>query len=141
MIEAEIVSQKKTGFVGKALDYWLRPHFFEDPQLYERLGVRFFKDTFITRRRARSIEVKPSIETLRVIADSTKKNEIVHLAGFMGFTNCAVGTAITIFCGEVRIAIGLSAVNLLFNVYPIMVQRYNRIRLNRLISRLEKKVK
>lgn len=145
MQEAETNFEKRRNLVDRALDFWSKPHFFDNPMLYERLGVRLFRDIFLTRQRATNWKIldlfsnphhisKLSPESLASSLAWTRKDETIHLFGFIGTLGLS---ALGVLYGNTPLAIVVSGANLPVNVYPIMVQRYNRARLNKIKLKLD----
>ena len=76
--------------------------------------------------------VTSSIQSLCQYERRTRLNELVHLVGFIG---CTVLAASKFAMGSLT-ATGLtvaSALNLIFGLWPVVLQRYNRLRLYRAI--------
>lgn len=126
---------------------WFDPKSFEEhPGLYEKLGVRTFKrfmptgDFFYMSawKKLTGFEMVTlqSPQTLRNMEIFTRVYEAIHLTGF-----AVMSTEIGIFLAhqDIKPAVVAGALNTLMNVYPIMVQRYNRARLYRVINKLEEK--
>src|SRR5258706_15766097 len=127
-------------------DAWFEPKSFEQyPGLYENLGVKEFKKympisgdliyRLVWKKFGELDMVKPhSLESLKTMENFTRFYEATHLAGFavmsaeMGATFAHHDISGTLFLG---------LLNALANIYPIMVQRYNRIRLFKTIKRME----
>jgi len=113
--------------------------FERDPRFYERLGVRHFKrfatqgDFWNKRRRQAdpSFRHVASVDSAIAWESRTRFNEAVHLCSL------ALGLSIMAWLysrGELLwLAIVFLAV-LIWDVYPIMLQRYNRARIGRIRS-------
>ena len=75
----------------------------------------------------------PSSESLRRYERTTRLNESIHLIAFVGITVLAaerfVSGSLTAFGSTVAMTL-----NLLFGLWPVVLQRYNRLRLYRAIS-------
>lgn len=121
----------------KAVATWyLRPRRFESGALYPRLGVRIYKKVVPSSgelvSRLRGIDRLKLAATgsrrvaLQNYAAQTRKWELRHLAS-------AVLLQAWAFIGGATIGVEQfwwsSAINLLVNIYPIMVQRFNRGRI------------
>lgn len=127
----------------------------ESPKLYEHLGIRTFKKYMPTtgdlvRRHVWSKLVQngsepggyPAEETreinLEKLVKFTKITEIIHLGGFAMYG--ALATAGEVMgSGDTRsnvVAAVLAGFNLPVNIYPILLQRYNRLRAYRLLERI-----
>jgi glycosyl-4,4'-diaponeurosporenoate acyltransferase len=127
-------------FLSSALDPWFRPKRFESEELYERLGARILKryvptggDLVMQRLRRNHPErrwVTSSLQSLRRYERRTRLNESIHLIGFIGFTVLAT----TKFASGSLSTFGLSValgLNLMIGLWPVTLQRYNRLRLPR----------
>lgn len=128
--------------------YW-EPKFFErrdNASFYEKFGIRFFKKYLPTSgdlvRRLSSMHrntlaggssEEAGDRSLLGYELWTRKNEAAHLVGGLGMA------ALALFPGVSTPSILLIQLgNLLINVYPVLLQRYNRARLyNALDRRLE----
>jgi hypothetical protein len=127
--------------VGQVVPFSLPAGFYEirvfesTGRIYEGLGIRFFKK--LVRRGPLSIFSPTlrlphdrSVETFRFLEQETRKAETAHLFVFL-LMMLLVSWALL---GQWFGAMGwLMAFNLLLNGYPIMLQRYNRIKLQRLL--------
>ena len=113
--------------------YHVKP-FERTGQVYERLGIRLFKK--LVRRRPLSIfsptlrfPKEKTISALQSLLNEMRKTETGHALIFV---------LVLLFAGYVLIKGWLDAVawlllfNILINGYPIMLQRYNRIKLQEL---------
>ncbi len=65
----------------------------------------------------------------------TRLNESIHLVGFVGFTALAAGKCASGSLSVLGLIFAL-ALNLVFGLWPVVLQRYNRLRLYRAIDRL-----
>lgn len=115
--------------------YRVRP-FERTGQVYERLGIRLFKK--LVRRGPLSIfsptlrfPKEKTVSALQGLLNEMRKAETGHALIFV---------LVLLFVGYVSLKGWLDAVawmllfNILINGYPIMLQRYNRIRLQELIQ-------
>lgn len=126
--------------VEAILDLWFLPKRFESERLYERLGALVIKRYVPTggdlvmrrlrRRHPHSRWVAANLESLRRYERRTRLNESIHLIGFIGFAVLAANKfalgALT--ASGLAIALGL---NLILGLWPVVLQRYNRLRLYR----------
>jgi hypothetical protein len=125
-------------------DTLFRPKSFESERLYVRLGALIVKryvptggDLVMRRLRRDHPErrwVNSSIQSLRSYERRTRLNESIHLASFVGF---AVLAAYKFVSGSLT-AFGLTvalACDVIFGLWPVVLQRYNRLRLYRAINR------
>jgi hypothetical protein len=126
------------------LDFWFRPRRFETERFYALLGARLLKRYVPTggdlamrwlRRRhpdARLLRAA-NLESLGRFELWTRVAEGIHLAGFMGFAALA-GWRFT--RGSLsRAGLGAALVlDLAFGLWPVTLQRYNRLRVIRVIQ-------
>ncbi len=130
-------------YISGVFDVWFRPKECESERLYEHLGALLIKRYVPTggdlvmhhlrRDHPGRRWVTRSCESLRRYERRTRLNESIHLIGFSSF---AVLTAVKRVSGSLSlfgftIAITL---NLLFGLWPVVLQRYNRLRLYRAIN-------
>lgn len=143
--------------------YW-GPFPGETPELYERIGVmwvynealkpyfpKFFIGDFSIKhgvdasgksKRAEleasaDIELPTKTESLTRYTEWTKKNEKIHLWGFLGFTalnKVLMETLDMQNAADKAFVIGFAVCNVAVNIYPIMLQRHNRLRAYRELS-------
>lgn len=130
----------------KIADAWFDPKSFESQETYEKIGIRTFKKfmpscgdyvyRYVWKKFGASDWVKPGdIESLKRMQFFTRVYETVHVS----FLALGVGViASQLSEGNVNSAAFAAVINTLVNVYPIMVQRYNRLRLYRNINKMEK---
>lgn len=106
---------------------------------YEFLGVKFFKThllpdqllLFRLRGKKAMQGGRGALETeLKRLEWETKRNEVIHLLALL-LTGCILVLQPSQL-SLVQIAL-IFAINLYVNVYPIFVQRYNRLRISRLL--------
>ena len=77
--------------------------------------------------------VTSSLQSLLQYERRTRLNELIHLIGFIGFTVLAASK----FASGSLTVLGLTfalALNLIFGLWPVVLQRYNRLRLYRAIK-------
>jgi hypothetical protein len=128
----------------RLLDWWFRPRGFETERLYELLGARLLKRYVPTggdlvmrwlRRRHPGARLLggATLESLRRFERWTRVAEAVHLAGFAGFAALAGWR----FTDGSLSGTGLGAalvLDLAFGLWPVTLQRYNRLRVIRVIE-------
>jgi hypothetical protein len=121
---------------------WFRPKSFESERLYERLGALLLKryvptggDLVMQRLRRNHPSrrwVTSSLHSLRRYEQKTRLNESIHLIGFLGFAVLAASKfasgSLTVFGLTVALVL-----NLILGLWPVVLQRYNRLRLYRVI--------
>ena len=120
------------------------PYFFSwpverDGRIYRWTGIRFFV-TFLRRigwerfwRKA--IPVNHDVESLSAYVNSTRGAEAVHLVAGVLTSLLALSIAMR---HSIAGTCWLWAVNILVNAYPVMLQRYNRPRAERVMERLQR---
>ena len=125
-------------------DAWFRPKRFESERLYEQLGALFLKryvptggDLVMHRLRRNHPErrwVTSSLQSLYRYERRTRLNESIHWIGFTGFTILVASKfasgSLTVFGLTVALVM-----NLILGLWPVVLQRYNRLRLCRAILR------
>jgi hypothetical protein len=129
-------------------DFWFRPKRFESERLYASLGALVIKrlvptggDLVMQSLRRHNPDrrwVKPNLKSLYQFERRTRLNESVHLIGFAGGT---VWAACKFASGSLSL-IGLSLALVLacvFGLWPVALQRYNRLRLYRVIHACERR--
>ncbi len=129
--------------LSSAFDVWFRPKGFESERLYERLGALLLKryvptggDLVMQRLRRHHPGrrwVTSSLQSLCRYERRTRLNESIHLIGFMVFTILAASK----FASGSLTALGLTValvLNLILGLWPVVLQRYNRVRVYRAIS-------
>jgi hypothetical protein len=104
-------------------------------EVYERLGVNFFRKLLVwigwEKLTKKSKPVEKSLQALMNLHYQTKTAELGHVIVFlivMGFT------VFVAFKFGVLKSLWLLGLNVLLNLYPVFLQRYNRPRLQRAIN-------
>jgi hypothetical protein len=129
------------GFLGlRPPDAYFRPRRFERAgRLYQRLGVVPFKhyltweDPFLRALRERQPRPRlgPGVESLRKFLAQMRLSELVYLALLLA----AVPPSVYAFAhGWWGLGGFLCLANVVFNGYPVLVQRYNRARVLRVLA-------
>ncbi len=120
---------------------WLyfKPRNFETIRFYEKIGVRIFKkflptmgDYLIRLTNYHCVEGKRDIKLMEFIS---RIYELTHVVIFIFVT---ISIIESLFDHNYKNAFFLCLLNIIVNIYPIMTQRYNRIRLLRIIERMDK---
>jgi hypothetical protein len=110
------------------LNYYT-PKSFESMRLYKLLGVEVFRKLLIKspfRKLNQRVYLKGRKEYVAIFHEETKRSETSHLIGLF------IGVCFTIYFFYVNNKIqGYLSLffNLVMNVYPILLQRYNRIKI------------
>jgi hypothetical protein len=137
-------SRRRRPPVGAILDVWFRPKRFESERLYQRLGARALKRYVPTggdlamrwaRRRHPGFRLldPASVESLRRFERGTRVAEAVHLTSFVAFAALAARRFSTGSLTGMGFAVALAMI-LTFGLWPVVLQRYNRIRVYRAIQ-------
>lgn len=128
-----LMTQLREYLQADYFDFWFDPKTWENTALYEALGVRFFKkyqpisgDYICNAIRRQLPAPRPrTAEDLEEIAKDTRVFEAPHVLGLLMLAAVA---AIQVARGDLSYAAFTTAINALVSLYPIMVQRYNRLR-------------
>ncbi len=122
--------------------WYFRPRDFESGPLYPRLGVRLYKKAvpssgeWVSRMRGIDrLKIKATGSrqlALQNYESQTRKWEWRHLLSAVLLQGWAIGGGV--FVGAEQFWVS-SAINLVVNVYPIMVQRFNRARIALILQR------
>ena len=132
---------KTKSLIHNATDWYFEPKEFEKSgKLYERLGVKKFKDFLIKRNdQSKYYLSEDKGRALRGYKKKTRQFETVHLVGTALFAGLSPITLAFETDVEKISYLGLiTGANILCNIYPIMLQRYNR---NRLVKSMDKQNK
>jgi|SRR5579859_978878 len=126
-------------------DAWFNPKGFEEQgEFYKRLGIGVYKRYLPTsgdlawHASQMPAQVTKDIDILEQFERQTRNLEAGHLICFVGMALVII-SAIGYNGVDPSFVGGCVAVNTLVNAYPIMLQRYNRARLYRVLQRLRTK--
>lgn len=112
------------------------PKSFENAEFYERLGIVFFQyclvNSFFKYMNPRVYLKQRGRQYLELFYNETKQSETSHIIS--GLVTLAV-QFLFFYWGEYTAAISLTIFTVIFNVYPFFLQRYNRLKLNRLFDK------
>jgi hypothetical protein len=109
--------------------------------IYEFFGVKFFKsyllptELLLSRLRGRNAmqggraALKRELKRLEW---ETRRNEVIHLLAMVLIGSLLISKFTQLSLAQI---FGIFAINLYVNAYPIFLQRYNRFRLMRIMSR------
>ena len=129
-------------FLQRVLDVWFSPKRFESEALYERLGVLFIKryvptggDFFIRRYGIRITHIRASLESLIQFDRFTRRLEAIHEIAFLGFLAFSLRRAILHRTTLLDFAFAV-VVYVVLILSPAMLQRYNRLRVCSVITRM-----
>jgi hypothetical protein len=129
---------------SRLLDLWFRPRRVETERLYELLGARLLKRYVPTggdlvmrwlRRRHPGARLLrgANLDSLRRFERWTRVAEAIHLAGFMGFAALAGWRFTRGSLSGTGLGVAL-ILDLAFGFWPVTLQRYNRLRVIRVIE-------
>lgn len=122
---------------------YFKPRQFEfchNKTIYDYLGIRFYKkylpttgDVVMRWRGEKMLNKNPSglYSELCRYEQQTRVYEGRHLIGLVGFIILALALIKPPYVTNLIIA---NTINLLVNIYPIFLQRYNRIRILKIIN-------
>jgi len=132
--------------VSKLADMWFDPKSFESKELYENLGIRKFKKYLPTGELTSKLVWKltkknafikdGSLESLKSYEKYTRIYETIHLTFIPLMTASMV---MSLKAGNIADAAIVAGINTIVNVYPVLLQRYNRGRLYEVIKKKEAK--
>lgn len=123
---------------------WLSSRYlFAKSTSYERLGVLWFRwFLLITPLRYFNTQIcfteKRDLKTLRVIRDNMACTEVSHWSGAVAMLGV---TCIVWWHRGLATGLWFLLVNLVGNVYPSLLQQYNKRRLERVIAVVEKRTR
>ena len=145
-MNADVLGPQKMGLLQhRAWDFWLAPKRFESPQLYERLGVLWIKryvptggDYFRKKYGVRVIDIKSNIESLLKFEERTRLYEVIHLGAFIAFVLFSIWQLVSGRTNGIGFVIAC-VVYVLLILSPVLLQRYNRIRVYEAIRRMRQK--
>ncbi len=104
-------------------------------KLYERFGINFFRKLLVwigwEKLNKQANPVAKSTQTLMNLRYQTKKSEINHV--IILFIVLGFNVFVAVKFGVLK-SLWLLLLNVLLNLYPILLQRYNRPRIERAIS-------
>ena len=145
-MNADVLEPQRVGLLQhRAWDFWFAPKHFESPQLYERLGVLWIKryvptggDYFRKNYGVRVIDIKSNIESLLKFEERTRLYEVIHLGAFLAFLLFSIWQLVSGRSTGIGFVIAC-VVYVLLILSPVLLQRYNRMRVYEAISRMRKK--
>src|SRR5216683_1685989 len=138
----------KLGLTGRLrlqhlLDVWFSPKRFESERLYERLGVLFIKryvptggDFFIRRYGIRIARIRGNLQSLIHFERYTRRLEAIHEIAFLGFFAFSLRRVVLHRTTLLDFGFAL-VVYVVLILSPAMLQRYNRLRVSAVISRMK----
>ncbi len=106
-------------------------------QAYRSLGVEYYKKMLLWaywgRRKNRQKYFDGSRQGLKNLVYQTKQSEVGHAAAFITILGVSL---LLLFHNRVVVFIGMSIINIMGNLYPVILQRYHRLRIERLSKKL-----
>lgn len=104
-------------------------------KIYEILGVNFFRKLLVwigwEKLNKKSNPIEKNTQALRHLHYRTKQSEVGHIIIMLIVLGFNFVVAFRFGIGE---SVYLLVLNVILNIYPIFLQRYNRPRLNRAIT-------
>lgn len=115
-------------------DYYLEKNWEKKGKIYEVFGINLFRKLLVIigweKLNKKANPVEKNVQALEHLEYRTKQSELGHIIIFF------IVLAFTIYVGinfGIKETLSLIILNILLNVYPILLQRYNRPRLQRAI--------
>jgi len=128
--------------VKSGLEYYFRPKFFErSGKLYEKLGVKVYKKFVPTNGDYVNKLIKKSSPKYRFIYNKNNLEIFGKWTKIMEGSHTAIGSGLLYFTidalskGDYKFAGIFAGINAVTNVYPIMLQRYNRARVYNILGK------
>jgi len=145
-MNADVLGPQRVGLLQhRAWDFWFAPKRFESPQLYERLGALWIKryvptggDYFRKKYGVRVIDIKSNIESLLKFEERTRLYEVIHLGAFLAFLLFSIWQLVSGRTNGIGFVIAC-VVYVMLILSPVLLQRYNRIRVYEAIRRMRQK--
>ncbi len=142
----DVLGELRLGwFQQRAWDVWFAPKRFESPHLYERLGVLWIKryvptggDYFRKKYGVRVIDIKSNIKSLLKFEERIRLYEVIHLGAFIAFLLFSIWQLVSGRTNGMGFVIAC-IVYMLLILSPVLLQRYNRIRVYEAIRRMRQK--
>lgn len=110
--------------------------------LYKRFGIKIFKHLLQKGKlsfESRRFELKSKAkERIIEVEKEMEKTEMTHLFTFL---LCLVITIIFAIIVDYRFLIWMTFINIVLNLYPVLLQRYNRNRIQKLLIKYSPVVK
>jgi hypothetical protein len=143
--EPQMNDERRGWFQQRAWDVWFAPKRFESLELYERLGVLWIKryvptggDYFRKTYGVRVIDIQSTGESLLQFEERTRVYEAIHVGAFLAFLLFSIWQLVsgrTTGLGFVLACV----VDVLLILSPVLLQRYNRLRVYKAIRRMRKR--
>ncbi len=115
-------------------DYYREKTWEKKGKIYESLGINLFRKLLVLigweKLNKKANPVQKNLQALIHLEYRTKQSELGHIIIFFIVLAFTIYVAITLGIKE---SLSLIILNILLNVYPVLLQRYNRPRLQRAI--------
>jgi hypothetical protein len=113
-----------------------------NPRTYELIGVRAMRWLVqdgmlvhrVNQRLGKNQKVIPNRKAARRYLNKIVVQERYHYSCFVFFSLSSVSAILT---GKIGLALLMAISNIIYNVYPILLQQYNRLRIRKLLSPLD----
>lgn len=109
-------------------------------KIYERLGINFFRKLLVwtgwEKVIRKSFPIEKNTKALAGLYVQTKKSELDHLVILLIVVSFNLFVA---FKFEPVKSLWLLMLNIILNLYPIFLQRYNRPKIERILNRSKQK--
>lgn len=122
---------------------WLSERYlFSDPKMYERLGIEQFRKILLaTPLRMFNTSIKiPKNRDLRLLKEIRKHIATAEVSHWVGFTVMMVMTFYAWNTHGLKTGMGFVFFNIIGNLYPCLLQQYNKKRLYQLIALMERRI-
>ena len=145
-MNADVLGEPRLGFLQhRAWDVWFAPKCFESPGLYERLGVLWIKRSvptggdFVRKNYGvRVIAIKSTTQSLLTFEHRTRVYEAIHVVVFLAFLLFSIWQLLSGRTTGVGFVLAC-VVYVLLILSPVLLQRYNRLRVYEAIGRMRNK--
>lgn len=108
-------------------------------KIYEWIGINLFRKFLVIigweRMNKKANPIEKNKQALEHNLLRTKKSELGHL---IIFVLVAIASLAVVVQSGIKSALWLSLFNILFNLYPVLLQRYNRPRIERALRLINK---
>lgn len=122
---------------------WLSElYLFSNPKMYERLGIeRYRKILLATPLRMFNTNIKiPKNRDLRLVKEIRQHIATAEVSHWVGFIVMLVVTFFAWNAHGLKTGIGFVLFNIIGNLYPCLLQQYNKKRLYQLIALMERRI-
>jgi hypothetical protein len=142
----DVLGEPRLGFFQHCTwDAWFAPKRFESPGLYERLGVLWIKryvptggDYVRKKHGVRVFAIKGTFESLLTFEHRTRVYEAIHVGAFLAFLLFSIWQLVSGRTTELGFVLAC-VVYVLLILSPVLLQRYNRLRVYQAIRHMRNK--